>query len=93
MLTNYHFVLLGAHQLAATSCASGTVRVYTEKEISQHLHVRNIETHSSLFCDVIAFSVKKSNTYNYVSRRGIRSTFQKYNQLTYLSCFNYMLSL
>lgn len=92
-LMNYHFLLLRTHQLAATSCTSNTVYVHTEKEIFQHLHVRNIDTHSSLFCNVIAFCVEKSNTCIYVSKRGIRSTCQKYNQLTYLSCFHWLLSL
>lgn len=62
MLTNHWFVFLGAHQLAAISYTSGTVRVCTETEIFQHLHVRNIETHSSLFCDVIAFFVLRNLT-------------------------------
>lgn len=92
-LMNYHFMLLHTHQLAATSCTSDTVHVHTEEEIFQHLHVRNIATHSSLFYNVIAFCVEKSDTYIYVSKRGIRSTCQEYNQLTYLSCFHYLLSL
>lgn len=48
MLTDYCFVLLDAHQLAATSCTSGTMCVYTEKEkyfntcmleIWRHIHL------------------------------------------------------